>query len=50
MPEIRNDDARARQRLAAFRKKFVNETPSWYRGEYHLGFTLVFTIGVVLYA
>ncbi len=46
----RIDDARARQRLAAFRKKFVSDTPSWYRGEYHLGFTLVFTLGVALYA
>lgn len=46
---IETGDVRARQRLAAFRQKFVNETPSWYRGEYHLGFTLVFTVGVVVY-
>jgi len=50
MPSSRNFDVRAKQRLAAFRKKFVIETPSWYRGEYHLGFTLVFTISVAVYA
>lgn len=43
-------EARARQRLAAFRRKFVNDTPAWYRGEYHLGFTLVFTVGTFVYA
>lgn len=36
-------------RSLAFRKQYVESTPSWYRGEMHLGFTLVFTIGVILY-
>ena len=36
-------------RSLAFRKTYVEATPSWYRGEMHLGFTLVFTIGVIVY-
>lgn len=36
-------------RSLAFRQAYVDETPSWYRGEMHLGFTLVFTIGVIAY-
>lgn len=50
MANHQTSNAHARKRLAAFRRKFVSETPSWYRGEYHLGFTLVFTVGVLLYA
>jgi hypothetical protein len=40
----------AKQRLAVFRAQFVANTPGWYRGEYHLGFTLIFTVGVLVYA
>ncbi len=36
-------------RSLAFRKQYVEGTPSWYRGEMHLAFTLVFTVGVILY-
>ena len=31
-----------------FRKEYVANTPSWYRGEYHLAFTLVFTVSVLI--
>ena len=37
------------ERSRAFREKYVQETPRWYRGEMHLGFTLVFTISVIAY-
>lgn len=37
------------KRSRAYRKQYVESTPSWYRGEMHLGFTLVFTIGVIVY-
>lgn len=36
-------------RSQAFRKQYVAETPGWYRGELHLGFTLVFTLSVIGY-
>lgn len=34
------------ERSNAFRAQYRNETPRWYRGELHLGFTLAFTLGV----
>ena len=34
-------------RSLSYRKQYVEDTPGWYRGELHLGFTLAFTIGVV---
>lgn len=37
------------QRSRAFREQYRQETPSWYRGEMHLGFTLLFTGGVIAY-
>jgi hypothetical protein len=37
-------------RSNAFRKEYLDATPSWYRGEYHLAFTLIFTGGVLLYS
>jgi hypothetical protein len=43
------DESTARTRLARFREEFRNETPDWYRGEYHLAFTLLFTCGTFLY-
>ena len=36
-------------RSLSYRKQYVEDTPGWYRGELHLGFTLAFTIGVVWY-
>ena len=36
-------------RSTAFRDKYRADTPSWYRGEMHLAFTVVFTAGVVWY-
>ncbi len=38
------------ERSNAFRKEYLEETPSWYRGELQLGFTLIFTFGVIIYA
>ena len=29
-----------------FRREYVDHTPSWYRGEYHLAFTVIFTVAV----
>jgi hypothetical protein len=52
MPTIRMDETRdqkERQRLANFRREFVEKTPSWYRGEMHLGFTLLVTLGTIAY-
>ncbi|MEI2417834.1 sterol desaturase family protein [Orrella sp. JC864] len=43
----REEEIIARSR--AFRKQYVESTPRWYRGEMHLAFTLVFTIGVIVY-
>jgi hypothetical protein len=42
-------EQRERQRLANFRREFVDKTPGWYRGEMHLGFTLLVTVGTLLY-
>jgi len=39
--------ARERERQKAFRRKFVEDTPSWYRGEYHLAFMLTVTLGTI---
>ena len=41
------EDVRARS--YKFRDEYVNATPWWYRGEMHLGFTLLFTGGVIVY-
>lgn len=43
----REEDIVARSR--AFRKSYVDSTPGWYRGEMHLGFTLIFTTSVIVY-
>lgn len=37
------------RRSHAFRKEYREATPAWYRGELHLGFTLVFTVGVIVW-
>lgn len=42
-------EQRERQRLANFRREFVAKTPGWYRGEMHLGFTLLVTLGTAYY-
>lgn len=36
-------------RSNAFRQQYEDATPSWYRGEMHLAFTLLFTGGVIAY-
>ncbi len=44
------DPARAdreKERQQSFRKQFIEETPSWYRGEYHLAFMLTVTLGTI---
>ncbi|WP_179403897.1 sterol desaturase family protein [Burkholderia guangdongensis] len=38
-----------RSRSYEYRKEYLDETPWWYRGEMHLGFTLVFTCAVIAY-
>ena len=42
-------DAREQQRQKLFRNKFVENAPSWYRGEYHLAFMLFVTLGTMTY-
>lgn len=37
------------EKQISFRQEYRDSTPSWYRGELHLAFTLVFTIGVIVY-
>ncbi|MGH6609602.1 MAG: sterol desaturase family protein [Burkholderiaceae bacterium] len=44
-----NRDQEITQRSNAFREEYRAETPSWYRGEMHLAFTLAFTAGVIWY-
>ncbi|MGT2454110.1 hypothetical protein ACU4GI_46125 [Cupriavidus basilensis] len=40
-------DDEVRARSYRFRDEYVAATPAWYRGELHLGFTLLFTCGVI---
>lgn len=42
-------EERDKRRLARFRDEFVAATPGWYRGEYHLAFTLLVTVGTILF-
>jgi hypothetical protein len=44
-----NRDQEIVQRSHAFREQYRKDTPSWYRGEMHLAFTLLFTGGVIWY-
>jgi sterol desaturase/sphingolipid hydroxylase (fatty acid hydroxylase superfamily) len=37
------------EKQVSFRQQYRDSTPAWYRGEMHLGFTLVFTLGVIYY-
>ncbi|TAL52195.1 sterol desaturase family protein [Pandoraea sp.] len=43
-------DEEIAQRSYRFRDEYIAATPSWYRGELHLAFTLIFTGGVLLYS
>lgn len=38
------------EKQAQFRKEFREATPTWYRGELHLGFTLAFTLFVLIFS
>jgi hypothetical protein len=40
---------RERERQKQFRLKYVAATPSWYRGEYHLAFMLLVTLGTAVF-
>jgi hypothetical protein len=42
-------DDKIRQRSNRYRDEYVASTPGWYRGEMHLGFTLLFTGSVIAY-
>ena len=42
-------DLRESQRQKVFRQKFVEETPPWYHGAIHLGFTLLITGGALYF-
>jgi hypothetical protein len=37
-------DDQTKQRSQDFRKGYRESTPSWYRGEMHLAFTLLFSV------
>lgn len=51
MASVANKDParaeRERARQKQFREKFIEETPAWYRGEYHLAFMLTVTFGTI---
>src|ERR1700674_99525 len=42
-------DRREQERQRLFRERFVANTPKWYRGEYHLIFMLLVTLGTMAY-
>src|SRR5258708_23566662 len=42
-------EQKERRRLANFRREFVEKTPGWYRGEMHLGFTVLVSLGTAIY-
>ncbi|MGZ9709333.1 sterol desaturase family protein [Glaciimonas sp. GNP009] len=42
-------DQKIRQRSNRFREEYLADTPRWYKGELHLGFTLLFTGSVIAY-
>lgn len=42
-------DQREQERQAKFRQKFVEETPNWYHGAYHLSFMLIVTGGAIAF-
>jgi len=44
-----NREQEIERRSHAYRKEYREATPAWYRGELHLGFTLVFTVGVIVW-
>jgi hypothetical protein len=42
-------DQREQERQALFRQRFVEQSPWWYRGEYHLAFMLLVTLGTIAF-
>jgi len=44
-----NREVEIGERSRNFRQEYRDSTPTWYRGEYHLAFTLCFTGGVFAY-
>jgi hypothetical protein len=44
---MHDKEQKIRERSQRFREDYVAATPAWYRGEMHLGFTLLFTGGVI---
>jgi len=42
-------DNREKERQELFRKRYVETSPWWYRGEYHLGFMLAVTLGTIAF-
>src|SRR3954451_6241651 len=42
-------DTREQQRQGLFRRRYVEQSPWWYRGEYHLAFMLVVTLGTIAF-
>jgi hypothetical protein len=42
-------EAREKERQVRFRTDYVAATPSWYRGEYHLAFMLLVSVGTMLF-
>jgi hypothetical protein len=42
-------DRREQQRQELFRQRYVEQSPWWYRGEYHLAFMLVVTLGTIAF-
>ncbi|MBM3486493.1 MAG: sterol desaturase family protein [Alphaproteobacteria bacterium] len=52
MPDGSNLAARTEREIAyqkRFRSRFVANTPSWYRGEYHLAFTILVSLGTFVF-
>jgi hypothetical protein len=43
------NESESQARLARFRERFRTDTPPWYRGEYHLAFTLAVTLGTLVF-
>ena len=44
-----NRDQEIVQRSHSFREQYRKETPSWYRGEMYMAFSLLCTGGVIWY-
>lgn len=46
--DTRTREDQERQRQKRFRERYILATPSWYRGELHLGFMLAVTVGTAI--